>query len=731
MSFLYPLLLAGVAAVAAPILLHMIRRHTRNRVTFSSLMFLRTTAPRFKHRSRLEHITLLVLRCIILCLLAFAFARPFLSRAATVDAAQAGRRIVLLIDTSASMRRAGVWAQALDEAKSVLADAGPADRLCVMSFDQAARTQIGFEQWQAMDPAQRASVAARELSQLSPGWAATNLGQALVTAAEAIEDDDVNDGQQAAGEHQVVLISDLQQGSNLDALLAYEWPQRTELAVKAIPCRDAANASLQWMADRDTPAPGRHNDPPKIRVTNSSDSDKDHFQLRWESMSPSVSAAPAPEGGSAASGQATDVYVAPGHSVVVRAAADANQAQAMRVVLTGDDQDFDNALYLAPAPQRQINVLYIGSDEPDSAAEMLYYIRRAFGTDGTSQIIRRPGTESVSAGDIKTAHMIVVTESVSGQNLTLLRQHLESGGVLLLVLKSAGTVAALSGLAGVDNLQSSEADASRYAMLDRIEFDHPLLKPFADPRFGDFTRIHFWKHRRVNPADCPGARVLARFDNDDPAWLEIPVGKGSLLVWTSGWQPADSDLALSSKFVPLLYSALEYGGALAGHQSQYFVGDSASVAQSSPAGDAGAAWQIRRPDASIVRLDAARQTLTETDLPGIYTVTAPAGSGDAESRVSAFAVNLSADESRTGPMPIEELEKKGVLLKPTSVYAAQPLLPGTSPGDGHAALGFHEMESQQKLWRWVLAATLAMLLIETWLGGWLTRPGPESKEEQT
>jgi hypothetical protein len=82
-------------------------------------------------------------------------------------------------------------------------------------------------------------------------------------------------------------------------------------------------------------------------------------------------------------------------------------------------------------------------------------------------------------------------------------------------------------------------------------------------------------------------------------------------------------------------------------------------------------------------------------------------------------------------MPIEELEKKGVLLKPASVYAAQPLLPVPGPGSGHAALGFHEMESQQKLWRWALTATLAMLLIETWLAGWLTRPGPESKEEQT
>ena len=90
MSLLYPLLLAGIVAVALPILLHMIRRHTRERVTFSSLMFLRTTLPRFRSRSRLEHMPLLILRCLILCLLAFAFARPFLAQ--PVAARHAERR---------------------------------------------------------------------------------------------------------------------------------------------------------------------------------------------------------------------------------------------------------------------------------------------------------------------------------------------------------------------------------------------------------------------------------------------------------------------------------------------------------------------------------------------------------------------------------------------------------------------------------------------------------------
>ena len=71
---------------------------------------------------------------------------------------------------------------------------------------------------------------------MSPGWSSTDLGHALVAAAEAIEDDETNDGEQSRSGRQIVLVSDLQQGSKLDALLAYEWPQRTELVVKAIPC---------------------------------------------------------------------------------------------------------------------------------------------------------------------------------------------------------------------------------------------------------------------------------------------------------------------------------------------------------------------------------------------------------------------------------------------------------------------------------------------------------------
>src|SRR6185437_16475493 len=92
MSFLTPLYALGLLAVAAPIVFHLIRRSPRGDVPFSSLMFLSPTPPRLTRRSRLNNILLLLLRAAALCLLAFAFTRPFLRQAASMDFNNVERR---------------------------------------------------------------------------------------------------------------------------------------------------------------------------------------------------------------------------------------------------------------------------------------------------------------------------------------------------------------------------------------------------------------------------------------------------------------------------------------------------------------------------------------------------------------------------------------------------------------------------------------------------------------
>src|SRR3990172_8871926 len=121
MSFLAPLFLLGGLAVALPVVFHLVRRSSREKMAFSSLMFLKPTPPRMTRRNRLEHIFLLLLRCLAICILALGFARPFFQKpmAATPNNT-AGAQVVLLVDTSASMKREGVWADAMKKAEAAL-----------------------------------------------------------------------------------------------------------------------------------------------------------------------------------------------------------------------------------------------------------------------------------------------------------------------------------------------------------------------------------------------------------------------------------------------------------------------------------------------------------------------------------------------------------------------------------------------------------------------------------
>ena len=59
-------------------------------------------------------------------------------------------------------------------------------------------------------------------------------------------------------------------------------------------------------------------------------------------------------------------------------------------------------------------------------------------------------------------------------------------------------------------------------MLGEIAFDHPLFASLAGAQFNDFTKIRFWKYRRIDADRLGDARVLARFETGDAAVIEKP-----------------------------------------------------------------------------------------------------------------------------------------------------------------------------------------------------------------
>src|SRR6202040_4321774 len=102
MGLFAPWFLAGFVALAVPIYVHLLRRHTTTPRPFSSLMFFEPrTQSSIRHR-RLRYLLLLSLRMLLLVLLALAFANPFIMRPAART--PGGKLVLLVIDDSFSMR---------------------------------------------------------------------------------------------------------------------------------------------------------------------------------------------------------------------------------------------------------------------------------------------------------------------------------------------------------------------------------------------------------------------------------------------------------------------------------------------------------------------------------------------------------------------------------------------------------------------------------------------------
>ena len=136
MSVLAWLFGLGALAVAFPFLFHLIRRTPKGQTEFSSLMFLKPTPPTLTRRSRLENILLLLMRAAAIALIAFAFMRPFFRGSDSLSEFQvANRRVAILVDTSASMQRSGLWEQVKENVETVLGKLEQGDDVALLSFD--------------------------------------------------------------------------------------------------------------------------------------------------------------------------------------------------------------------------------------------------------------------------------------------------------------------------------------------------------------------------------------------------------------------------------------------------------------------------------------------------------------------------------------------------------------------------------------------------------------------
>ena len=707
MSFLTPLFLAGLAALAVPVLIHLINRERREVVPFPSLMFLQRIPYRSVRRQKLRHVLLLVMRCLALAILVAAFARPFVKRPAAARAAGTGaRELVVLVDRSYSMGAGDHWSRAQDAARRAISSIGPADRATIIAFDNEAA---------ALTPptADRPTLTSA-IGALHPGAEGTRYAPALKLASQIL-------GGSNLPRREVVLVTDFQRlgwtSQDDIALPAGTTLSTVDVAAgdSALPDAAVANVTVQrteGSRDRATVA---------ARLTNTGNTPlQGEATLELNGRVAESKHATIPAHG------ATQVRFAP---TAIPSGTSAGVVKLASSNAGGNRLAADDRYYFTVAADAGVSVLLV---EPSTARpnESLYLARALDIGDRPSFRVDVRKAGGVTAADLRDRSLVIFDEVAPpvGDFGNRLREFVSDGGGILIAAGDALPESAWNGAwgnmlpAAIGSVVDRSGDAG--GTLTWIDYDHPVFDVFNAPHSGDFATARFLRYRRltmhgdsaargkqVAPDSVAGAHVLARFDDGGVALAEQRVGRGKVLVWASTLDTYWNDLALQPVYLPFVHQLAKYAGRYSGARPWFTAGevlDLSRHAELAPAAKPGPVV-VESPSGAKTRLTSAAEGLIPLREQGFYEIRSE---GAARGMGQRLAVNLDPAEANLARIDAQEL--KSAVLANASVTAGK----GAAATDPSSR---EEAERRQTIWWYLLALAGVLFATETLMSNRLSR----------
>ncbi len=674
MNFLQPLFLAGLAAAAIPILIHLFTRRRPKPVEFSSLEFLAEVHQSEVRRLKLRQWLLLLLRTLAVACLALALARPVSQRGA--GATGGSSSIVALVDVSGSMGAIGtdgrpLTASARRVVDDLVATLGPGDEMWLVPYDRAPRPVSE----KPLGDAGRLRAAANALA---PGAGTTDHVAALEAAARTLRE-------AHALNREIFWISDFQRTGLAHGAAAPgrftapagPWDAARVYLVPMTP-RSRANAALTGaaLAPADTGV--------ALAVDGAA------FGMTAGDL-PVEARAFAPGGGAGnALGRGYLSLPANGRASALMPLAATPEAGG-EALIPDDALALDNRRVFAAGRAGTLHVL-LREDGPPSA---LRFALEA-GMPASGLDVRAVDAAGLAA-QAADADVIVIgdVEQLGPAELQATLDVVRGGGALLLVPGTRADAAAWNGSLlrelGAGTLGAPEAAPAGAAWRLRREVaGHPVLEGFPARPGEPLSAASFTTVRALRPG--PKARVLAAFDRAHPALLEVP----GAIVLATPLDPASSDFALSGAFLPLVHQCARVLGR--GTAAGSFVpGD----VWRAPA--ATGTWRVVDETGREVALGpgagTARLETAPLERPGLYRVYR------GEELRSTFAVNPDPAESDLAPAPEAEL------LAGFPRGRAAVLAPGAD-----LARRVREARYGRELWPTFALLALLLLVAESVLG---------------
>jgi hypothetical protein len=690
MSFLAPLFLAGLAAVAIPILVHLTHRERREVVQFPSLMFLRRVPYRTVRRQRIRHWLLFLLRLAAIVLIVAAFARPLL-HSATLAPVSIGtaREMVIALDRSYSMTAADRWERASEAADAAVDRLQQDDRATLVLFDDGAVTA-------STRTADRA-VLHDLIARARPSAARTRFAPALHLARDLLEASD-------RPLRELVLITDFQR-SGWEADPDLRLPDGTVLTPVDVGDDQADNIAVAGVRlQRDAGATPRL--AVAARVVNASDRAATSLDVRLELD------------GNEVARRSIDVAAREPATVTFPAVPTPSHPVRGVVHVVTPGPDVDDRFNFTASPPAPVPLLLL--HHPATSQAELLYLSQALrlGSEPGFALTTKP-VNRFSAADLDGQAAVILFDVAypSGSGGSRVEPFVRAGGGLFVILgPHAGAapwpVAQAAWLGSVTGPVVDRLDASG-GTFTVTDYGHPVFAPFARPRTGDFSQARVFRYRRLDPP--AGSAVLGRFDDGAAALTTLTVGSGHVAVLATDLGNVWNDLPLQPVFLPFVHELARYVTRYRPNPAWRTAGEVLDLGPNPfapPWGPVQDAWVGRlvaeTPSGERQLLDEGGDQHLTLDEPGFYVVRPSDGSSTPQLEVAVNADVAEADLARLDP---EEM-----------VGAVSPVGGGAERAAAlQAALTPAERERRQALWWYLLVGALLLLAGESIMAGRLSR----------
>lgn len=536
MWFLTPLFWLGIAALAAPVLVHLVRRTRARKVEFPALTFVRQVPQRTIRRRTLHNLLLLILRCLAILLIVLAFTRPFFSgRSAAKENDSAGATVILL-DASLSMRREQIFAAAQRHAGSTINDARNDERLALLTFGRRYEVINRFT-------ADRNKLQAA-LKSVSAGWEGTDYEQAL-RGAESLFGE-----LKTSGPKRIILISDFQERGWNQANATFKLSSDIKLLTIDVGGNSPPpNVAVTKVDARGVVFSQKYAENLAVHISNFSEAPRDRLLIDFQINDQSV--------------EKREINLNARDSRVVEFTGFnlAEGANRCAIEIAGGDFAPDNWFYFTIRREVPAKGLII-EDASRGRSESLYLQSALTMNEDLPFLFTLKSAGAVDPAGISDYGLVILNDagSLSAALAESINKFVEAGGQLIISTgprtQADSFNRSLQRVAPATLREPAHTTPGESVAITEVKFDHPVFEVFRSGGRLAAARVsaYFRSEPRAN------ATVLARYEDGSATLVEYRAGKGRVLLFTSSLGPSWNDLPLTPLYLPFVHQMVRYAG---------------------------------------------------------------------------------------------------------------------------------------------------------------------------